>query len=405
MVPPFRICEAVVLFTLLVAATCGFGLYLFAATVEDVRRDLPFTYGEMGVMTGAVQAGYMLSALAGGALTVRFGPLPVIIGCIALCAAALGLSAAASHLVMIAACLTVLGGCASAIWIPIVQLIARIVPAPHRGKALGLASSGTSYGVVAISYLTTASFAAGNWRSIWLITSMAVAVLALVTIVRLCWLHGFDERQTSLAGGQLDLRRRLAVLPPGLTAGVLVLMFLTGLTCTPFQTYLSSYLETEKGLPFTNVADVWWLIGMTGMAGGFAIGALADRISVRPAMMLSYAMLAAASLLLMLPAGNTPFIDVAAVAFGLAFYAVFGLVPAYVAHTFPVSSTALLLALMNVSQGIGGLSGNVVGGWSKEATGSFDLTYGITIAAAALAVVVCLAMPAERDVPLAHDIT
>lgn len=400
--PALRIFEAVVIFTLLVAATCGFGLYLFPATVEDLRRDIPFSYAEMGVMTGAVQAGFMLSALASGALTVRFGPLPVIYACIAICGAALGMLGIASHVLVITACMTILGGSASAIWIPIIELIARIVPREHRGKALGLASSGTSYGVVAISYVTAASLGTSGWRSIWLMASLAVAVLTVIAIARLRGLRVYSQRGNAAAAPTLSLPERFAGLPRGPAAGVLGLMFLTGLTCTPFQTYLSSYLETEKGLAYDAVAAVWWTIGMTGMAGGVAIGALADRVSVRPAMVLSYVMLAAAALLLLLPAGGSPLIDLAGIAFGLAFYAVFGLVPAYVAQSIPSGSTALLLALMNVTQGIGGLLGNVAGGWGKDASGSFDMIYGVMLASALAAAVLALAMPDERHVTLAE---
>lgn len=409
-----RSLEAVIIFTLLVAATCGFGLYLFPATVESIRRDVPFTYAEMGMMTGAVQVGYMTSALASGALTVRFGPLPVILVCIFVCALTLGAFALSSHVLPITACMTILGGCASAIWIPIVELIARVVPRAHRGKALGLASSGTSYGVVAISYLASMYLLSDGWRFLWLVTCGMVLLLAVVAVLRLRWL-GKSEIVSNPAGDEnaMTLRQRFAVLPRRLSAAVLLLMFLTGLTCTPFQTYLSSVLETEKGLPFEAVASTWWLIGMTGMAGGLAIGALADRITVRPAMMLSYGLLAAASLALLLPIEGTTVVSCAAVAFGLAFYAVFGLVPAYVAQAFPLSSTALLLAMMNVTQGVGGLLGNVAGGWGKDALGSFDLIYGITFAAAAASVVVCFVMPRETgesdrartsDGALAHDV-
>lgn len=390
--------EAVVIFTLLVAATCGFGLYLFAATVESIRRDVPFTYGEMGLMTGAVQAGYILSALLSGALTVRFGPLPVIYVCITLCAATLAALGLSSHVVPITICMAVLGGCASAIWIPIVELIAKTIPQAHRGKALGLASSGTSYGVVAISYLTSAYLASDGWRFLWLTTGGLVVGLAVLSFVRLGWLAG-----ASASGSERDaetLAQRVMALPRGLSAAVLLLMFLTGLTCTPFQTYLSSYLETEKGYPFATVATTWWLIGMTGMVGGLAIGALADRITVRPAMMLSYAMLAAASLFLILATDGPATVACAAVTFGLAFYAVFGLVPAYAAQTFPPSATAVLLALMNVTQGLGGLLGNVIGGWSKDATGSFDPIYAVTLASAVIAVAVCAFLPRETEVPL-----
>lgn len=160
--------EITLFFTAFIASTYGFGIYLFPAMVESVRTDIPFSYGTMGTISGFVQAGFMICALLAGFLTVRFGAMPMILSSIALCAIALGGLAITPNIIGMAVVLTVLGGCAAAIWVPMVEVAREHIAKEHQGKALGLMSSGTSYGVFVNSFLLTLLLPGYGWRSLWL---------------------------------------------------------------------------------------------------------------------------------------------------------------------------------------------------------------------------------------------
>ena len=77
--------EAVLLFTGFIAATYGFGMYLFPAMVESIRLDIPFSYATLGTVSGIVQAGFMISALLAGLLT-GFLPCGLVYAMLALAA-------------------------------------------------------------------------------------------------------------------------------------------------------------------------------------------------------------------------------------------------------------------------------------------------------------------------------
>ncbi|WP_225767861.1 nitrate/nitrite transporter [Inquilinus sp. Marseille-Q2685] len=398
-----RSIEAVVLFTAFIASTYGFGMYLFPAIVEAIRRDLPFTYDAMGVISGFVQAGFMLCALLSGLLTVRFGALPMILGSIAVCAACLCGLALVTDVVAMGVLLAVLGGCAAAIWVPMVEVSSEIVPRSHQGKALGLMSSGTSYGVFVNGLLITGFLATEGWRFLWATTGAIVAALALAGFLRLRRPAG-ERPVAEAAVPRASIGGRLRTLPPGLTAAVLLMMFLNGLSCMPYQTYLSTFLQGEVGLSQGAAAMAWSVIGVVGMVGGFAIGALADRITVRWAMVLTYLILAGSCLLLLqaaLAGGNLPVLYLAVVAFGLAFYAIFGLVPAYIGHVFGTGKSALVFAFGNIALGFGGIVGNMAGGWLKVSTGSFQAIYLAMLAAALCSALLAAVMPSERRFAMA----
>ena len=59
----------VVLLTGLVAATYGFGIYLFAQLVPDMQASLGFSFAYVGTITAAGQLGFLLCALLAAWLT------------------------------------------------------------------------------------------------------------------------------------------------------------------------------------------------------------------------------------------------------------------------------------------------------------------------------------------------
>ena len=391
--------EIVVLFTAFIAATYGFGIYLFPAIVEAIRHDLDFSYGTLGVVSGSVQAGFLVSSLLAGFLTLRFGAVNLILLSIVVCALSLAGLVAASSVAVLAAMLVVLGCCASMIWVPMVEVSRKLVSSRNRGKALGLMSSGTSYGVFVNSMLLAIVLPAYGWRALWAIAFAIVASLAAYSVFRL-WRLRNGHRNTNSPRPETGTGgwARVVSLPRPLVGGILAMMFLNGFSCMPFQTYLSAYLIGEVGFGDDAAATAWGLIGLVGMASGFLMGALADRISIRRGMIVAYLVLSAAVLsLIFVTSGHAAatLAYAASAAFGLSFYAIFGLVPAYISHLFGDGNAALVFAFGNVALGLGGIAGNLTGGFTKELLGSFSALYLLILAAALASVAIAVILPSE----------
>jgi len=393
--------EIVVLFTAFIGAAYGFGVYLFPAIVESIRKDIVFSYGTMGLISGSVQVGFFVSSALAGFLTLRFGAINLILFSIILCALSLAGLSLVGNVYLLGGLLFVLGACASRIWVPMVEVTRDIVSPRNRGKALGLMSSGTSYGVFVNSALLATVIPIYGWRALWAVTCVIVAVLATYSVWRLASMRNSHRAEGIVV--RIDKRRnwaRIVSLPRSLVGTILVMMFLNGLSCMPFQTYLSAYLIGELGLNATQAASAWAIIGVVGMFSGFLMGALADRITIRRGMVVTYLVLCVAPLAVMFGGtGSTRFllVYIAPVAFGLSFYAIFGLVPAYISHMFSDGNAALVFAFGNVALGMGGVVGNLVGGYSKEFSGSFDTLYLMILIAALLSAVIALILPSEIE--------
>ena len=235
--------EIAILFTAFIGAVYGFGIYLFPAIVESIRRDINFSYSTMGLISGAVQAGFLVSSALAGFLTLWFGAINLILFSIILSALALGGLALVGSVYTLGALLLLLGACASLIWVPMVEVSREIISPCNRGKALGLMSSGTSYGVFINSMLLATVMPVYDWRALWVVTCSIVSALALYSVWRLA------PMRNNYHGGNDVVRTkkritwaRVALLPRSLVGGILALMFLNGLSCMSFQTYLSAYL-------------------------------------------------------------------------------------------------------------------------------------------------------------------
>lgn len=396
--------EVTLLFTAFIGSAYGFGIYLFATLAAEMRAALSLDYSTIGVATGIAQGGFLAASLLSGMLAPRVGPVRLILVSVAATAVSLLLMSrlpVTEPVVMLTALLTVMGAGAAAVWVPMVAVAQQVIPTRHRAKALGLMSSGTAYGVfvngLIIPPLMT-SVDDASWRSVWL----AVGAIAVSLLVLGCWrLHGHHMGAGSVlrateepgAGRWHKLARPLTLL-------LVVTMFLNGLACMPFQTYLVPLLQDDLGQPIEFAGRLWSIIGVVGMASGFLFGLLADRISIKWAMVTTYVVLGGAgALILAVATGGLPVAPAtiaAAILFAAAFNAIYGLVPAYISTTLSGASATLLFGLGNIAIGLGGLIGNVVGGFARDWSGSFTPIYAIIALAALAQIGLALLTPNER---------
>ena len=396
----------VFVFTGFIGVSYGFGIYLFASLAPAMRGDLGFSYGDMGVITSLAQISFLGFALLSGFLTARMNSVSLMLSAIGICAAALWAVSVASAVWVMAAMLIALAGTASAVWTPMVEATQRFIPPQHHGRALGLMSSGTAYGVFINGLIIQFFLDDYGWRFIWLASFILTACLWVGAWVlffrtrRRAQTGTRQEAQTEAQSGAVadtagvgaeahpanphgfNAPRRLAIL-------VIVSMFFHGFACVPFQNYFSSFLVAEYGYRVVETATAWKIIGVVGMFSGFLMGWLGDRITIRWSLMISLILLLISTLMLIVGLAQGYWIWLIAICFGMAFYPIFGLVPAFIARNFSGARASRIFGLGNVGLGVGAALGNVVGGALKTATGSFVGSYTLFLAAALVGCVLC----------------
>ena len=403
----------VFVFTGFIGVSYGFGIYLFASLAPAMRGELGFSYGDMGVITSLAQISFLGFALLSGFLTARMNSVSLMLSAIGICAAALWVVSVASAVWVMAAMLIALAGTASAVWTPMVEATQRFIPPQHHGRALGLMSSGTAYGVFINGMIIQFFLDDYGWRFIWLASFILTACLWVGAWVlffrtrRRAQTGTRQEAQTEAQSGAVadtagvgaeahpanphgfNAPRRLAIL-------VIVSMFFHGFACVPFQNYFSSFLVAEYGYRVVETATAWKIIGVVGMFSGFLMGWLGDRITIRWSLMISLILLLISTLMLIVGLAQGYWIWLIAICFGMAFYPIFGLVPAFIARNFSGARASRIFGLGNVGLGIGAALGNVVGGALKASTGSFVGSYTLFLAAALVGCVLCFYLIDDR---------
>jgi MFS family permease len=390
-----------IFFTAFIAVTYGFGIYLFPVIMSDMRADLGFTYGDAGVITASAQAGFLLAAFISAAVCARVGGGRVVIASVMICAASLLGLYVAENIWTIGILLTITGGMAASAYTPMVQVCQKFVGVRHRGKVLGLISSGTSYGVFVNGLLAPYMIQNAHWRDIWLTVGIGTAGMVVLATIYLAMI-GVLRRPARPASIGLGVPRtpvalwwRMRMLFKRKILILWLMMFLSGVACISFQTYFSAYLRDELGYSVTLAGNLWTVIGFVGMGGGFAMGALADLITIRATMAVTYALLGLSSLLVLIHPDVMTLYG-AAVAFGLAFYAIFGLNPAYISRVTTESQSTLVFGIGNIFLGLGSVVGNLAGGRLKVATETFEWTYILVAGVARLLCLLTLPLPDER---------
>lgn len=378
----------VTLLTALIGATYGFGIYLFAQLIPDMRNDLGFGYGYVGVATAAGQISYLFSALLAAWLTPRVGAAQVVIGCGVACAACLVLLPLTNSVSILTLLLVIMAGTASAAWVPMVAIVERSVPATRQGTALGVISAGTSYGIFINSLLVPALAPSGAWRSIWLVVGLGTLALTLAACLTF-WLSGLlgsskeTQKPASTPPTQTSSASRLAALMAPWVVTIWLTTFFLGLATSPFQNFLSPYLRDELKFDIAFTAQVWSLMGVIGMFSGILVGWLADRLGLRIVILLMYGCILLAAVIL-LSAPSKPLVLAAGVLFSVAFNPIFGLVLAYISRLAPNTNVAVtIFGVANVTQGAGGMTGNYFTGTAASLSGTFLWGYAAIAASAA----------------------
>lgn len=391
-----------VILTLYMAIVFGFGLYLFSVLVTFMQKSLSFDISAVGIITGGAQISYLMASLFCSHMTRRFGGGNIIFVAALTAGFLLILLSAVQDIWQAGALLIALGSCAAMVVIPTVSVIGKVVPVVWQSSVNGLISSGTAYGQFATGLLVPFFIHKYDWRTVWMVIggiSVAVAVIGYILLRGLAADVFGPDTQKKCSEKQANRDKATRFIPLAIPRNFLiwVLLALSGIACGPWQNYLASFLSNERGFSISFIGQLWSIIGVTGLASGFAFGLLADRIGVRVALALSYGILLTAGVLVAIESG-TMALRVAAVAFGLSFYAIYGLIPAYITKTASPETSTAIFAVANVFLGVGTSFGNAGSGYFQSWLGSFQGIYAGVAVIAAVGIILSLILPDERKI-------
>lgn len=355
-----------------VASTYGFGVYLFANIVVDMKKDLGFDYTLVGLITGAAQAGFLIFSAVTSYISKFISGWKISLFSTMITTICLILLGISDNILFSSFILIVLGGCSASVYIPLAEIVSKSFAEDKRARVMGLISSGTSYGVFINGILVSFFLATLGWRYIWLIAGGISLLLCLVGYFLLRNSSSSDEHSTrnnEIYTVNSDSK--------WITSSLVILWgiaFLNGATLLPFQTYLAPFMRDELGFSISLAGSVWSTIGLVGMASGFVVGWFADKIGVKNALALCF-LSATTSAFLVFFTKDEFYFFVIAFLFSVAFYPIFGLVPSLIGRLVSINKITLAFGVANILIGIGGVIGNFLGGLFHDKYQTFTGLY------------------------------
>ncbi|MGI9461058.1 MAG: MFS transporter [Alphaproteobacteria bacterium] len=393
---------SIALFTSYLSATYGFGVWLFPAIAPEIMKTIDFSYQQMGIATASAQMAFFIFAIASGYITNWIGELRLSRIGVLIAFLSLGGLIIAKDFWLISIFLVLLGGSAAVVWIPMVMVAKQFFPKKHRGKALVIISSGPSYGIFINSILIHYLLDNFGWRSLWLATCLIaffIYLLSLVMFRQVIKSSAIKNKKTIATQKSPSIIAALKSQPRNMTLIIIFMLFLNGLTCLPYLTYLSSWLVDEKNFDIKQTADLWRILSMVGMASGILMALLTDKISIKRTLILTYIILSLSLICLIATSGGMmllPYLSV--ILFSLSFYPIYGLVPAYITRIYHKNHATVFFSFGNIALGMGAFLGNGAGGILKDMSGTFLPIYMIILLGALLSILLGVMMKNEQRI-------
>ncbi|WP_439865140.1 MFS transporter [Pseudomonas antarctica] len=361
-------------FTACNATTHGFSIFLYSALLPQIRQAFELSYSQAALIAALLQLFYMGASIASGIAAAWVSPRTMVRLTMVLSPVLLGLAVATPWALPFALCLALVSACAVSNWNAIAALAREVIPATHRSRVLGLASSGAAF-AICLNGLLIALLQGLSLREFWLICA---GLTLLVTVLTL-WALAPKTKQAPRASQPPAINQvvrqwlRLCVEQPVALQIVLLSGFI-GAISGPFLNFLSAFVSDRLHASATVTGSMWTLIGIGGVIGGLLLGALADRWGALRVMALSIGafglamlgLLAHPSLLLSWWAAGL---------FALFYFPSWGLMAAYLSARLNPVQSLQVVSLSMVSYGLASATANGLCGWLLQVSGEFAVVH------------------------------
>lgn len=385
------LCGAMIV-TLSMGVRQAFGLFL-----PQIAMDLDISRGTFGLALAIQNLVFGLVQPFVGAVADRHGAGRVIaVGTAVyvggLVAAAMATSALGLHL-----SLGVLVGMALAgtTFVVVLGVVGRVVPPEQRSLSFGIVTAGGSLGqflVVPIGQMLLSEL------------GFRMALIALAGIVAICaplamGLAGKPQEALGVAAAPQSLADALreAAGHSGywlLNAGFFVCGFHIAFIATHFPAYLN-----DAGLGLQVGATALALVGLFNIFGSYAFGVSGDRIRKKWLLSGIYGARAVViTLFLLAPLSSTSALLFAAT-MGFLWLGTVPLTSGIVGQIFGIRYLSTLYGIVFLSHQVGSFFGAWAAGYAYDATGSYDMAWGVSIALGVAAMILNLPI---RDQPVAR---
>ncbi|HQE74938.1 MAG TPA: MFS transporter [Candidatus Hydrogenedentes bacterium] len=382
-----------VMSTLVVFGALGLARFGYSILLAPMQSALGLDNTQAGALATANLAGYLVLSVVGGALASRYGPRAVIAAGLALAGAAMILTGLAGGMASAAFWRGVTGLGSGASNVPVMALLAAWFAPRRRGLAAGIGVSGSSFALILLGPavpLLLARFGESGWRVCWGVLGAVTLVLASAA-----WLllrnHPADVGALplgTLPGDPPPAPRgaplRWARVYRSWTVWHLGLVYVAfGFSYIIYLTFFVKYLMASGGYTQPEAGRVFMLMGWCSVLCGLIWGTVSDALGRKWALVIVYAIQAAAFALFAL-APNPPGFTASAVLFGITAWSIPAIMAAACGDMLGPRMAPAALGFITLFFGIGQAAGPSVAGALADASGSLESSFMLAAGVAVL---------------------
>jgi MFS family permease len=354
----------------------AFGRFTWGVVLPGARDDLLGGSNTLAGFLGTVNVtAYLLGTLFVSWASARLSLIGLVRLGLTISTVSIGAAAIAPNGWLLGLALIGMGVGGAIIWIPSPAIAARIFSDQRRGLAVGLVGSGIGLGILfagqIAAYLGRSREATEVWQLVYRIEFViAVVVLAGAFI----GLRSRGEHRATAGGfgGFRALRTVTGWVPTAVAYSAF------GFSYILVMAFLVARLRDDAGFSSAQAAAMFSVVGVAGIFGGIALGALSDRIGRRRTLTGSFTMFSACALLVL--TGQQPWVTIAAIGAGLAFSGGPALITAQiVAHT-DTATYGPAFSAATLAFGLAQMTSPQLGGFIADAAGSFTWVFVLSAA-------------------------
>ena len=367
----------------------GFGRMSYSVILPSMKDGLSLTYTQLGTIAMGNFVGYLCLAIIGGFLAARFGVRRVVFISLIIIGISLFLTGLTESFVFAFFMRLITGAGNGSSYVPIMALPAAWFVAKKRGLATGIVSGGIGVGLFLSGIILPpiiSSFGKDGWRYAWFFMGIVVFILASV-----CYLflrNNPQEKGLSIYGGEEEQKggpkvtlfsafKDIVVEPEIWKLGCVYFMY--GFSYIIYLTFFVAYLTKEVGVAPVAAGRIFAVLGFFSIFCGVIWGWISDVLGRRYGSMLAYISLASSYVIFAFWKDTTGFY-LSSIIFGITAWSIPTIMAAASGDAVGGRLAPAGLGFITLFFGIGQALGPVLGGYIKDATGTFANAFMLSTA-------------------------
>jgi len=382
--------------TMAVFSALGLARFGYSVLLPSMQSGLHLDNSQAGVLASANLIGYLVMALAGGALVPHWGARIVVSGGLLTIAIGMFMTGMADGFISAAfwRCITGIGSGAANI--AVMGMWATWFPPTRRGLASGIAVTGSAFAMIGTGSFVPPLLAhsgANGWQLCWQIfggLSLAIAMVCWLVVRNSSSMPRIDLSSPYAGGASIPTGRQndswhdIFRSKAAWHLGLVYVAF--GFSYIIFMTFFVKHLMSAGGYSKASAGNLFMVMGWANLLVSFLWGSLSDRIGRANTLVLVYLIHTVAFAMFGL-AASPLFFTAGALLFGMTAFSVPAIMAASCGDIFGGKMASVAIGFVTLLFGIGQVAGPAIAGFMADRSGSFTSAYllaaGVALAGAA----------------------